>query len=138
MSINMSRPFVQSGNEGILDGNTGAVVDSLTQLITTRGTIDLSESRLPNANDVSVRPTDPLIAYDAFVVSTGGTVVSGVGGTTTLSPGDYLVLANDNGSTTASNWIGWPNSAVPPNPTNPLSGAILPGRVVGARLPFFP
>jgi hypothetical protein len=145
MTQNFANQYVRMGNEGMLNNaaaGPGMVSDSLTSLFTTRGSIDLNENRLPNANDVNVRPDDPLIANDAFVVSGAGTVPTGVGGQATLNVGDLLVIVNNLGATTATNWIGVQNTALSiPTAANSSfhSGQQnMPPRVISKKLPFFP
>ena len=136
-----NRTFVITSQEGVPGvGVEGAKVspDALTQLYCTRGSIDLSLNRLPNANDLSVRPSDPLIAYDAFLVSVAGTAVAGVTGTTALNVGDYLILVNDSAIATATSWNGVVNSVLPTVNGNTYYGAVNYVKVVSDRLPFFP
>ena len=144
-TVNYSNINVRGGNEGMLDDNAaggpGMVSNSLTLLFTTRGTLDLNLNRLPIQNDVTVRPTDPLIVNDSFVMSSAGTAPAGVTGTTALNPGDLLVLIAPD-ATVAANWQGILNSALPlpkASQSSAYNGQVTNNvRVVGTRLPFFP
>ena len=142
MAIDFGKAFVINGNEGILDAPAiVASADALTSLITARGSINLSLGRLPLIEDISVRPNDPLVPYDAFVVSGLGSVVSGVTGHTSLNIGDYLMLAVDGDSTIAANWAGVSNVVIPSgtNGAPPYWGTNYNYvRVANSRLPFFP
>lgn len=136
-----NRSFVINSNEGVpgvFSDGARVTPDALTQVFTTRGSLNLALNRLPNANDLSVRPSDPLIAYDAFLVSVAGTPVAGVTGVASLNVGDYLVLVNDAAIATAASWTGIVNSVIPPVTGNPYYGAVNYARVLSERLPFFP
>ena len=139
--------LTRQGNEGKISENaaTGSdtVNDALTNTFITRGSIDLSQNRLPTIDDVAVRPDDPLIAYDCFVVEVGGSVVTGVTGAASLAIGDLLILKVNEGSATAANWLALANSANPVTdaglPVFPYYGTNNKNVVVcNRRLPFFP
>ena len=141
MGINMGKPFVITGSEAILEDNASSgpnsVADSLTSIYTTRGSINLNTSLLPTINDLSVRPTDPIVAYDAFVICASGNVPTGVGGTTALNVGDLLVLTANTPETAAA-WIGVKNTAIPVMSGNPFYGAVSGYiRVIDSKSPFF-
>lgn len=145
MTLNAQYQYVRTGNAGMLDGNaasgSGMVSDSFTMLFVTRGTIDLNENRLPIANDCTVRPTDPILLYDAFVVTASGTPKSGIVGPTALNVGDLLVLAIDADATVATNWLAVVNTALqlPSSASSSAYNGQLPKvRVINTRLPFFP
>jgi hypothetical protein len=142
MSINARRNFVQVGHESVANpAATGpdAVTNALTQLLSTRGSIDLNENRLPNADDLTVRPTDPIVAYNAFVVSAAGNAPAGVTRVTALNVGDYLVLSVDADPTVASNWMGLTNVALSSFSASTYSGAHANWyHIVDTPLPFFP
>ena len=112
------------GNEGRAGNDvspTGLVDDCQscqTEIFITRGILDLNENRLPNTADVNVRPSDPLVAYNAFVITGAGTTIAGVTGKTSLNVGDYLFLIANADPTVASNWMGVANNA-----TNSTVGA---------------
>jgi hypothetical protein len=144
---NFKRQFVRVGNEGIGLGSNaatgpGMVSDSPTSLYTTRGSIDLNLARLPGQNDCTVRPSDPIVVYDRFIVSAAGAVPVGVGGVANLNAGDYLVLTVDSGAATPADWVGMVNNAAQ-YPNSTTSSAYngqqnLPPVIVDQQLPFFP
>jgi hypothetical protein len=147
-SVNFQYQYLRTGNAGMEFGSNassgpGMVSDSLTSLFTTRGTMDLNLNRLPTDNDCTVRPSDPLVLYDAFVVSAAGTVFTGVTGPSTLNVGDLLVLMVDGGGATAADWMGIPNTGLQipvPAQSSAYNGLTATNnvRVINRRLPFFP
>ncbi len=128
---NMNRAWVSGAGGGTAEDcqSQGAAFS----VYRTRGIIDLNENRLPNANDVRVAITEPILGYDAFVVSGGGTPVSGVNmaaGVTALNPGDYLVYLGGT-VTSASSWWGIVNSNNATTGLNPNMQSPYFVRIVG-------
>lgn len=89
------------------DGTSGQSLATLADVNSAsnfRGAISIASNTLPTAASATVRPNDPLIAGNMFVVTAGGTL-AGIGGEDRLSPSDILILIGTDAAV-AANWVG--------------------------------